>query len=187
MLTKGVTFVLCILFVSAGSLRAQTAQEASEKSCLQFTRGFYSWYVKIALRAYDHRNAPDPVLTALNYKGHHFSRELMLGLKQARAEEAESGDAVLDADPFLMTQDAAHHYVVRRVTEKGGHYFADVYGLYPGPHPELGTGPQVVAELIFKDGSWIFVNFHYPHTGPGAENLLSLLNYQYPGTQPNKK
>lgn len=96
LLRRGMVSVFCILFVNAAPLRAQTTPEANDKSCLQFTQAFYSWYVKILLAAFDRRNAPGPVLTALNYKGRHFSCELTLGLKQARAEEAASGDAVLD-------------------------------------------------------------------------------------------
>lgn len=187
MLTKAMAFAFCILFVSAGSPRAPTPPAANEKSCFEFTQSFYNWYVKILLKTEDRKDAPDLLFRALNYKGHHFSSELTLAFRQARAEEAKYGDAVIDSDPFLNTQDPTNRYFVRSVTKKHGHYFADVYGIYPVAPPDLSKGPDVVAELVFKDGSWIFVNFHYPHTGPGADDLLSLLNYQDPGTQPNEK
>jgi hypothetical protein len=182
-----IAVLFCVSLLSACSVGAQTPPAANEKSCLQFTQDFYSWYVKLVFKSFDDKKARDVVLTALTYNGRHFSHELTLELRQAKAEEAASRDVILDGDPFLNSQDPAERYVVRKVTEKNGRYFADVYGIWPVPPAELGKGPQVVAELIFKDGRWIFVNFQYPHTGPGADDLLNLLNNQHPGTQPKRK
>jgi len=86
----------------------------------------------------------------------------------------------LDFDPILNTQDPADRYVVRSVMRRGGHYWANVYGVWSRPVSGQEKQPQVVAELNFKNGRWVFVNFHYPNsTNPDNENLLSMLRYQY--------
>jgi len=46
-----------------------------------------------------------------------------------------------------------------------------------------GTGkkaldPDVIPELAFRNGSWVFVNFHYPGgKSPQDKDLLAMLKY----------
>ena|SRR5215472_2002843 len=172
--TSRVVVISCILLLSACSAQAQKAPQDLKQSCLRFTQTFYNWYLKTL----DSKNAKDPQLAALSYERKPFSHELEQGLRKVKAEEIASGDAILDFDPFLNTQDAAEHYEVRKITEKNGHYCADVYGIWSEPVSGVGNGPQVVAEMVFENNRWIFVNFHYPNgTDPRNESLLSMLRY----------
>ena len=99
---------------------------------------------------------------------------------KSEAEAEADGDPVLDFDPILNTQDPAGRYIVRSVIIKNGHCWANVYGVWSRPIPAQSDKPQVVAEIEFKDGRWLFVNFHYPNsTNADNENLLSLLRYRF--------
>lgn len=170
--------ISCVLLLCACSAQAQKPPQHLEISCLHFTQDFYSRYVKSVFEKPHSKSAEDPLLAALNYEGHPFSHELEQGLRKVKAEEKSSHEAILDFDPILNSQDPADHYVVRKITEKNGHYWAEVYGIWSRPPSGLGTGPQVVAELVFEKGRWMFVNFHYPDsTDPRNESLLSMLRY----------
>ncbi|MGH9735000.1 MAG: hypothetical protein ACRD8A_10485 [Candidatus Acidiferrales bacterium] len=168
---------LLLICLACGSrLPAQPHAHGGTGSCQRFAQTFYTWYVGQIFESFDKKNM-DPLLQALGYKGHPFSRELEQGIRKVRAEEEKSHEAILDFDPILDTQDPAEHYVVRKVTMKSGHYWAEIYGVWPTPHPELGKRPEVVAEMSYQ-GRWIFVNFHYPgDPDPRSENLLSMLKF----------
>ena len=171
-----ITLLISTLVVAGCSLQARRNLQESIKSCQQFAQSFYSWYVT---NAYKDPHV-EPWHVALNYKGNPFSSELTQALIGSDAEAKAEGDPVLDFDPILNTQDRAERYVVRSVTRKNGHFWANVYGVWSTPPSDQGQGPQVVAELIFRNSRWFFVNFHYPnHTSPDNENLLSILRYQY--------
>ena len=60
---------------------------------------------------------------------------------------------------------------------------AEVYGVSP---ERKDLNPDVVAELVFQSGRWIFVNFHYPGypVSSGQENLLSILRRIHRSMQP---
>ena len=172
--TPRAAVISCVFLLFACCIHAQKTPQDLKGSCLHFTQAFYNWYVKTL----DSKNTKDPELTALNYEGKPFSRELDQGLRKVKAEEKTSGDAILDFDPFLNSQDPAEHYEVRKVIEKNGHCWADVYGIWSTPVSGVGNGPQVVAEMVFENNRWIFVNFHYPDsTDPRNESLLSMLRY----------
>ena len=59
------------------------------------------------------------------------------------------------------------HSVIRK-TES---YWAEVSCVFPGPNPDKS---QIMPELIFQQGRWLFVNFHY-HFDSGDDNLLNIL------------
>jgi hypothetical protein len=49
----------------------------------------------------------------------------------------------------------------------------EVFGFWNG---KKNAKPDVVPELVFEKGRWIFVNFHYDSSGfPENENLVSVL------------
>jgi hypothetical protein len=179
-LTSRAVAISSFLLLCAFPAHAQKAPQDLKGSCLHFTQEFYTWYVKtLSVFESDHsKNAKDPELAALNYEGKPFTHELDQGLRKVKAEEKASGDAILDFDPFLNSQDPAEHYEVRKVTEKNGHYWAEVYGVWSTQPSDLGNGPQVVAEMAFENNRWVFVNFHYPNsTDPRNESLLRMLRY----------
>lgn len=167
---------ISILLMVCCTLRGQRTVQATKDSCLHFTQTFYNWYVAHALNAAN----SVPWIVALKYEGGPFSKDLAQALVRSESEAKAEGDAVLDFDPILNTQDPADHYLVRSVTRRQGHYWANVYGIWSRPVSGQGQKPQVVAELMFKHGRWFFVNFHYPNsTNPDNENLLTILRYQY--------
>jgi hypothetical protein len=122
------------------------------------------------------RNGLDSALrVTLRQKRSSFSPELVKGLKEdLKASEKSTAEIVgLDFDPFLNTQDIAERYLVGKITPKGDHYWVEVFGVWNG---QKNSNPDVVPELAFEKGQWIFTNFHYGKTDiPVNENLLSVL------------
>jgi hypothetical protein len=111
----------------------------------------------------------------LREKRSSLSPELVKGLKEDLAASKKSpGEIVgLDFDPFLNAQDIAERYLVGNVTPKGDHYWVEVFGVWNG---QKNSNPDVIPELAFENGHWIFINFHYGKTDiPVNENLVSIL------------
>jgi hypothetical protein len=174
---RRLALLLLICFTCSSWLAAQSRTPEPKESCRQFTQTFYNWYVSKVFESLDHKNV-DALLEALDYKGQPFSRELVQGIRSVRTEEKKSHEAILDFDPILNTQDPAEHYLVRELTERNGHFLAEIYGVWNAPHPELGKGPQVVAEMTRMQGRWVFINFHYPNSVyPASENLVRMLEF----------
>lgn len=176
-MSRRLALLLLMCFTWSSQLAAQSRPPEDNESCKRFTQTFYNWYVSKVFGSFDHKGT-DPLLEALDYEGHPFSSELVQGIRKVRAEEKKSHEAVLDFDPILNTQDPAEHYLVREVTERNGHFLAEIYGVWDRPPADLGKGPQVVAEMTNKQGRWIFNNFHYPGSPyPQSENLVSILKF----------
>ncbi len=163
--------MLCcpLLLALPCSLNAQemTRQQLSN-SARDFTQEFYSWYVRTA----QSEHAAPAWDFVLKHRSSSFSPELRLALKEdSAAQDKSPGELVgLDFDPFLASQDPEDHYEVGKVTRKGDSYWVEVYGVRSGKRMEPAA---VLAELVRKNGHWLFVNFHYP--GPNGSDLLSLL------------
>jgi hypothetical protein len=67
----------------------------------------------------------------------------------------------------------AERYLVGQITPKGDHYLVEVFGVWGG---QKKSSPDVVPELAFENGQWLFTNFHYGKTDlPVNESLLSVL------------
>jgi hypothetical protein len=172
-LSRRITALACI-FLVASVLSAQTVEPDNKDSCIQFVQSFYDWYVSKAIV----QNRERPWHLAAKHGGKAFDDKLTQALAKSDAEVRSTGDAVLDFDPILNTQDPAERYVIREVTRKDGHCLANVYGVWSRSVPDQGKKPQVVAEIAFENGRWLFVNFHYPNSSsPKNENLLSILSY----------
>jgi hypothetical protein len=171
------TFIAFILFSFAvGALHAQPPTTPSQsQDCGPFVQQFYKWYVA-KVNASMKRNSRESALeVTLREKRSSFSPELVKGLKEDLAASKKSpGEIVgLDFDPFLNAQDIAERYLVGKITPKGDHYWVEVFGVWEG---HKNSNPDVVPELAFENGQWIFTNFHYGKTDiPVNENLVSIL------------
>jgi hypothetical protein len=169
---------LCLLLVTSISLHAQEkSPQAVQQSCRRFVQGFYDWYIRKL-------NAGGYYGTALQYKRDAFSPELFRLLKKsARAASSETAD-YLDYDPFVNGQDWLKHYVAGKVTLKGDRCWVNVYGSAGGGQRSnwKDIAPDIVPELMLKEGRWFFVNFHDPKHP--QEDLLSVLKSYY--SQPRK-
>jgi hypothetical protein len=177
-MTSCKTTVCCgLLFFLAvpGSLPAQVKSSRDIRSCRAFVQEFYDWYMRLpenTMATNDQRPADE---IALKQRKSIFSVELSRRLQEDYdAANKAPGELVgLDFDPFLNSQDPDQGYVVGGVRLQGGSYRADVYGLADGKKREK---PAVVAELVFENGRWLFLNFHYPNCKDTKNcNLLSIL------------
>jgi hypothetical protein len=132
-----------------------------------FVQGFYDWYVPLAKK--ENREPSSDI--AIRTKGTLFSTELRLALREDAAAEAKANGYVvgLDFDPFLYSQDPSDRYDVGKISRKDDRYWVEVYGTRYG---EKSAQPDVIAELVYKDSKWMFVNFHYPES---SEDLMQIL------------
>lgn len=148
--------IICTLLLVAVQACAQRAQVPPE-SLTPFVRSFYDWYVPLALR--DHQGPAASIVLA--HRASAFSSELVTALAaDSEAQARAPGEIVgLDFDPFLAAQDPCERYEVGGATRRGQSYWVDVYSVCSGKRSEQ---PDVVAELVARDSSWVFVNFHYP-------------------------
>ena len=165
----------CNLFLFAAtccSLQGQGGGPADiQKSCGNFGREFYDWYVPQALK----ENVGPPWDIALKDKSRAFSPELLRLLRgDSKAQAKVAGEIVfLDFDPFLSSQDPAERYVLGTITSKADRCWVEIHSISSGKKIDK---PDVVPELMLKAGRWLFVNFHYGKSEyPENENLLSML------------
>jgi len=162
---------LCLGFILTASclVAGQAAKPANtEASCRSFVQAFYTWYLPKGSRSAGGRSWKDVV----RYKSATFSPELFRQLKEDYAASAKNKDEIvgLDFDPILNSQDPCSRYVAEKVTAKGDGYLVEVFGVCEGKKSKT---VDITPEVVFKDGQWMFVNFHY---GTGKdENLLSIL------------
>ena len=171
------TFIALILFsFGVGALQAQTPTTPSQpRDCGPFVQQFYNWYVAKENALMKPNSRGSALEVTLREKRSSFSPELVKGLKEDLAASKKShGEIVgLDFDPFLNAQDIAERYLVGKITPKGDHYWVEVFGVWGG---QKNSNPDVVPELAFENGQWIFTNFHYGKTDiPVNENLVSVL------------
>jgi hypothetical protein len=163
---------LCLLLSALPYLlpaQATSGQQAPD-SVRRFVQSFYDWYVPFALS--DNRGPAWDL--ALKYRTSAFGPELLRSLRedseaQARVEGVIVG---LDFDPFLNSQDPCERYEVGRATQRGESYRVDVHALCAQNRNE---DPEIVAELVRKGDSWVFVNFHYPSDRSDLLTVLKLL------------
>jgi hypothetical protein len=161
--------VLLLLAGGAGSLSAQrSGAQPSDEECRNFVQSFYDWYTPNALN--------DPYYAGeILLKSEFLSPDLTRQLKEVDyVEERSGGDIWLSVDPIVNSEDLWEKFVARNVTHSAGHYLVEVYGVSSEKKP---ASADVVAELVFQSGQWVFVNFHYPGNlaSSGNENLLSVL------------
>jgi len=156
-------FLAPFCFIEALCQNAQSPTDA-ERACRNFVRAFYTWYVP-----------GHGVEDVLKSRRSALSPELVRMLKEDMEASAKSPDEIvgLDFDPFLNAQDVAERHEIGKATAKRDSFLVEVYGIWSGKKSEK---PDVVAEVAFREGHWLFVNFHYGKTElPENENLLSVL------------
>jgi len=151
------------------------SQNSQALSCRAFVQEFYDWYVRGMQPGGDSDGAVNPLL---NQRSSAFSPELLRLLKKQSEEEARNPGEIVGMDFNLIegSQDCGDSMVAGHITVKDDHYWVDVHGVEQG---YKRTHPDVVPELIFKDGQWMFVNFHY---GTDSD-MLSILREEYPDNQ----
>lgn len=162
---------LFLILALVSPLSAQEDNAQNVQKCRSFVQGFYDWYVPKALRDTD---VPASDL-AIRIKSSSFSSELLRALREdSQAQAKARGEIVgLDFDPFLNTQDPGKRYAVGNITPKGDRYWVEVFRMSAG---RKGAKPEVVPEVMLKDGRCIFVNFHYGKSKRSEdENLISTL------------
>jgi hypothetical protein len=138
----------------------------------EFVREFYNWYTPKALQ-----DNPGPALlfVALKYRSSSFAPGLLQQISDSRARAAREREPFLDFDPILNSQDPGERYEVGNATRKGDRYWVEVFCVCAG---KKRVKPDVVAELVSRNGRWLFANFHYPNSeDPDSENLLAILRY----------
>ncbi|MGH9864892.1 MAG: hypothetical protein ACRD4H_05690 [Candidatus Acidiferrales bacterium] len=135
-----------------------------------FVQRFYDWYVPRALK----ENAGPSSDLALKYRSYVFSPELFRALKKdSNSSKKADGEVVgLDFDPFLNSQDPGDRYEVGKVTHEGDSYRVEVYGVWSGKKSET---PDVVPDLVLKNGRWLFINFYYPNLQRDLVSILKAL------------
>lgn len=174
--------VTCSLLLAAfvGVPRAHGGSNGKTSEAVRgFVQGFYNWYVPEALKTQD-----EPVWNvALKYKPSAFSPALLRALKEdSEAQAKANGEIVgLDFDPLLNTQDPCDRYEVGAVTHHEDRYLVEVYGVCAGKRNQK---PDVIAEVARREGSWAFVNFHYPTIG---RDLLSTLRTLREGRRKSRR
>jgi hypothetical protein len=138
-----------------------------QKSCRNFVQGFYNWYVRKLTKE-------RPKGEAYDLKPEAFDRELRRQLKAYDAANRE-GIGLLDFDPIVTGQDFSRAgYQAGKVTRKNDRFLVEVYclgGCLGGGKSDL----VVLPELIYKDGQWRFMNFHYNFPDGSKGDLLSIL------------
>src|SRR6266851_10290261 len=155
--TQFLVFILCLLGSSAVFAADPSPQQAAAS---QFVQRFYDWYTPLALKESKTPSSDQ----ALSKRSAAFDPPLLRALKiDADAQRRTPDDIVgLDFDPFLNSQDPDHKYMVGDVTESGGAYLVNVYGVRKGKRE---AKPSVVAELKPAKDSFVFTNFRYGADG----------------------
>jgi hypothetical protein len=155
---------VCLALFPCFASAQTSAATADASSCREFVQKFYDWY---ALKSRDLNIGWDVVLrerrSVLNPQ---LARAL---LADRQAQERAQGELVgLDFDPFFGSQDPADHYTARDVHLNRAKCFVYLWRDSPTDTAAKSGKAEVVAEVLFIKGRWLFINFLYP----GKGNLL---------------
>ncbi len=117
----------------------------------------------------------DSLDLALKKKRSVFTAKVIKQVEAVEADAIRNKEAGLDFDWILNTQDAGDPgdpgYLVRNSKLNGNVCRVEV----DRQLPDGKLQKDVVPELAFEHGRWLFVNFHYPDSPyPHSENLLSM-------------
>jgi len=175
--TSKVALTLAALItVGCPCLSAQKPKSGPTKeSCQTFVQGFYNWYVPKA------RNMDvDSIDLALKERRSAFDAQLAKAVKAVEADALRNRDAGLDFDWILNTQDAGDPgdpgYIVRSAVVSEETCRIEVYRRLPKGRLQK----EVMPELRFENGRWLFVNFHYPDSA----DLLRLTKTYFDSAEP---
>lgn len=150
---------------------ATDSAQAALTSAQAFVQQFYDWYVPLALDDHKDLSAPDIVLTG---RPSALDTELCRALRADSDAQAKApGEIVgLDFDPFLNSQDPCERYVAGPASREGMVYEIPVRGICEGiSHAQ----PDVITQVMFESGTWVFVNVHYPDSKNDLKAVLKEL------------
>jgi hypothetical protein len=181
---RGWTIIGCGVILAASQTQAGCAQDhaatkqtqtaASQRSAAtspeSFVQAFYDWYVPRGLA-----NQEGPAWAfVMRERATLLTPELAQALSEdVRAQAVADGELVgLDFDPFLASQDPCERYVAGQVTGGGRVSRIEVYSVCSGRRSER---PDVIAEVVQRDGAWVFANFHYPREQTDLVTVLRQL------------
>jgi len=161
MISRNLTIPILLL---AAPIAAQVAR--AEVAPQQHVQAFYDWYVPTAAK--EHKEPA--FITALHQRKALFSSELFQALEDDAAVQSKApGEIVgIDWDPFLHSQDPGDPYKVGKVSTKSGRTLVEVFAVHLG---QKSRKPDVIVELVKKDGRWVFTNFR----DANGRDLLSAL------------
>lgn len=140
---------------------------SEDLSVRKFTAHFYEWYVKTA------DGADRMEMLATKEMRQALAPELLQAIKQdfeAQSQDKSGYIVGLDFDPFLNSQAPCDRYEVHNIVKQGEGYWAEIHGV---GGCMAHDSPDLTAEVISRNGTWMFANFHYP--GQFAQDLLNLL------------
>jgi hypothetical protein len=142
---------------------------ATTTSVRAFVQKFYDWYLKTTLA----NKGIAPWSLLVDKPPASLSPELISALKiDVEAQKKVKDDNVgLDFDPFLNSQDPCDRYVAGKVSSQAEHYLVEVNCAQRG---RKESKPDVVADIIQKDGQWLIVNFRYLGSD-GDSDMLTML------------
>ena len=146
-----------ILLANAGAQVPSHSQDAA--SCRGFVQEFYDWYTAVAAKAKER-----PWDLAIQHRAAQFSPSLLRMLKlDSEAASHAQGDIVgLDFDPILGSQDPSKRYQVRKANLQGDKCSVEVWSASPTNRADKSGKPDIIAETVFVQGHWQFLNFRYP-------------------------
>jgi hypothetical protein len=167
---KSVSVVLLLCLALIASSQDGRPQNTGS-SCREFVAKFYSWYLVNASKENQGR-AGD---VALRDRSYLFSPAIVQALREDdEAQDKAGSDLVsLDGDPFVGGDGLAERYIVEKVTVRDGRCWAEVHAVWEGKEHEM---PDVIPELVIKNGRWRFTNFYFPSpSNPKGWDLLGAL------------
>lgn len=158
---------LCTAAISFLAVACGSKTDPTLGSATAFTKSFYAWYVPKAEKGMG-------VQLALGDSAYLFDSSLVAALRaDSEAQAQDSNEVVgLDGDPFLNAQDFCQSYEIGSARHDSTRVLVDVFGVCDG---KRDTRPVVVAELVPRGASWIFMDFQYPEAHSSLERTLAEL------------
>jgi hypothetical protein len=154
---KSLLALSCVLVALVTGTGAQRPQQPPNRALPRFVQSFYDWYTPRARKT----SGRPSWYVALSLKSSLFARPLLRALRaDSEAQSRAQGEIVgLGFDPLLNSQDPCDRYEVGRTTHRNQTYWVEIHSVCAG---RRSGSPRLTAELVLRDRSWVFVNFHYP-------------------------
>ncbi len=167
--------VLFLFFTHIDSLHAQTPKtQDSLLQCQKFVQKFYDEYRAKGEKPAKKKTDLTPRDSLIFGPDSPLSPELLELLKaDLIAAQNNPGEIVgLDFDPVFNSQDVFDKYLAEKAELKNENCLISIHGISQGKKvPEVA----VIPEVMFKEGRWIFTNFHYPLPSGKKDDLIQTL------------
>lgn len=162
------TLLLMAALTLSTSMGVNAQAKTSHQPCLHFVQSFYSWYGPLAAKE---RRGPPSWIIGIRQRSSEFSPSLIKMLDDDWSATRKAKELVgLDYDPFVNSQDPSPPYKTGKVTQTDKTCSVEILGTPPA----MANRADVIAELEYVNGSWSFVNFHYPDGGDLISQLKLL-------------